>query len=131
MDLTEWFSTVSASMSPSHTYLQATLMTENPRMNQDITIFVNSTTPLKYYNYMVLGRGDVITSNTVQVSGLATTHKFLFVPTPAMAPTAHVLVYYITEGGEVVADALNVDFDNILQNFVSYYVSYTFCLRYE
>lgn len=106
-------------MSPSHTYLQATLKTENPRMNQDIEIFVNSTSPLKYYNYMIMGRGDVLAANTVQVPGTATQHKFLFVATPAMAPTAHVLVYYVTEKGEVVADALNVDFDTILQNYVS------------
>ncbi|KAK6619003.1 hypothetical protein RUM44_003385 [Polyplax serrata] len=119
LELTEWFSTVSSSMSPSHTYLQATLKTENPRMNQDIEIFVNSTSPLKYYNYMIMGRGDVLAANTVQVPGTATQHKFLFVATPAMAPTAHVLVYYVTEKGEVVADALNVDFDTILQNYVN------------
>ena len=121
LDLTEWFSTVSKSMSPSETYLQTTLMTENPKTNQDIVIFVNSTSPLKYYNYLVLGRGDVLISNTVQVPEMSKTHKFLFVATPAMAPTAHVLVYFMTESGEVVADGLSVDFDNILQNFVSFF----------
>lgn len=35
-----------------------------------------------------------------------------------MAPTAHVLVYYTKEDGEIVADALDVDLQGALQNFV-------------
>lgn len=36
-----------------------------------------------------------------------------------MAPTAHVLVYYTREDGEIVADALDVELDNTLENFVN------------
>lgn len=35
-----------------------------------------------------------------------------------MAPTAHVLVYYTREDGEIVADALDVELEGTLQNFV-------------
>lgn len=35
-----------------------------------------------------------------------------------MAPTAHVLVSYVTEDGELVADSLDIELDGTLQNFV-------------
>lgn len=106
-------------MSPSNTFLQAILKTENPKVNQDVEIEVNSTVPIRYYNYLIIGRGDVITANTIQLNGQAFTHRFIFYSTYAMAPTAHVVVYYVTDSGEIVADALNVDFDATLQNFVN------------
>lgn len=41
-----------------------------------------------------------------------------FVATYVMAPTAHVLVYYMRDDGEIVADAIDVNLDGTLQNFV-------------
>lgn len=41
-----------------------------------------------------------------------------------MAPTAHVIVYYIRDDGEVIADALDVELEGALQNFVRAYVIY-------
>lgn len=38
-----------------------------------------------------------------------------------MAPTAHVIVYYVRTDGEVIADSLDVELTGILQNHVSYY----------
>lgn len=37
-----------------------------------------------------------------------------------MAPTAHIIVYYVQTDGEVIADSLDVELTGILQNFVSY-----------
>ena len=36
-----------------------------------------------------------------------------------MAPTAHVLVYFVTENGTVVADSIDIHVEGTLQNFVS------------
>ncbi|XP_068084683.1 CD109 antigen isoform X2 [Anabrus simplex] len=117
LELKEWFSTVSAAMSPSNTFLQVTLNTERPKVNEDVEISVNSTAPLKYFNYQVLGRGDVVLASTVTVPD-RTTHTFRFLATYAMAPTAHIVVSYVKEDGEVVADALDIQLDGMLQNFV-------------
>ena len=38
-----------------------------------------------------------------------------------MAPSARVVVYYVRQDGEVVADALNFDVEGMLQNFVSFF----------
>jgi CD109 antigen len=89
------------------------------QVNQDIELEVNSTEPMRYFIYQVMGRGDVIVANTVQLADKKT-HSFRFLATYAMAPTAHVLVYYVKEDGEVVADALDIELEGALQNFVSF-----------
>lgn len=91
-------------------------------MNQDIEIEVNSTAPLKYVSYQVLGRGDVIIAATIPVAGDQTMTSWRFLATYAMAPTAHVVVQYIRDDGEVVADALDIELGGVLQNFVSFLI---------
>lgn len=39
-----------------------------------------------------------------------------------MAPTAHVIVYYIGNDGEIIADALDVELEDVLQNFVRLFI---------
>lgn len=60
---------VPAAVSKSKIYLQATLETEFPTVNKPISISVNCTEPLKYINYEVLGRGDILIARTVVVDG--------------------------------------------------------------
>ena len=88
------------------------------QVNQDIEFDINSTVPMKYFNYQVIGRGDVIVANTVQVYN-KNTHRLRFLATYAMAPTAHIVVYFVKDDGEVVADAVDIQLDGTLQNFVS------------
>lgn len=65
MNLHEWFPSTNQAMSPSKTYIQAVLKTENPKVNHDVLIEVNSTSPLKYLSYEVLGRGDILTAESI------------------------------------------------------------------
>jgi CD109 antigen len=88
------------------------------QVNQDIEIEINSTEPMKYFSYQVIGRGDVVVANTVQVSNKKT-YKFRFLATYIMAPTAHVVVFFVKEDGEIVADGLDIELEGSLQNFVS------------
>lgn len=37
-----------------------------------------------------------------------------------MVPMAHLLVNYVRDDGELVADSLDIEIDGLLQNFVSY-----------
>lgn len=76
---------------------------------------------MKYFSYQVIGRGDVVVANTIQVSNKKT-YKFKFLATYVMAPTAHVVVFYLKEDGEIVADALDIELEGSLQNFVSSYI---------
>lgn len=122
-------------MSYSNTYLQVSLENDRPTVNLDVEVGVNCTEPLRYINYVLMGRGDVLFTNTFQVANNKE-FKFNFLATHAMVPVCHLIVYYVRPDGELIADALDIQVDGLLQNFVSTYLtkknvnSYTlFCFR--
>ncbi|XP_011502894.1 PREDICTED: CD109 antigen-like [Ceratosolen solmsi marchali] len=117
LNLHEWFPSTNPASSRSEVYIQATLRTEKPMVNEYIEIEVNSTNPLKYLSYQVFGRGDILTANSIQVSDRRTA-TFQFLTTYVMAPVAHLLVYYVSDDGEIIADSLDIELDGALQNFV-------------
>lgn len=89
------------------------------QVNKDVEIQVNSTESLQYISYQVLGRGDVIVASTVQIPNAGQhTAIIRFLATYAMAPTAHVIVQFVKEGGEMIADAVDIELDGVLQNYV-------------
>ena len=116
-DLVEWFSTINRALSPSDSFIQAILRTDNPKVNEEVTIEINSTAPLESYVYEIMGRGNLVQARTVQVGG-KNSHTLTFQVTPAMAPSARIVVYYVRPDGEVVADALNFEVEGTFQNFV-------------
>lgn len=94
-------------------------------------IQVNSTESLQYITYQVLGRGDVIVASTIQIPNAGQhTAVIRFLATYAMAPTAHVIVQFVKDDGEVVADAIDVELDGVLQNYVSTPPQYDFQILY-
>ncbi|XP_012527299.1 CD109 antigen isoform X2 [Monomorium pharaonis] len=118
LNLHEWFPSTNQAMSASNEYIQAILKTEKPMVNNYIEIEVNSTAPLKYISYEILGRGDILDAGSIYVQEKYTT-SFKFLATYVMAPTAHVIVYYVhTTNGEVIADSLDVELTGFLQNNV-------------
>ncbi|XP_050479205.1 thioester-containing protein 1 allele R1-like isoform X2 [Bombus huntii] len=117
LNLHEWFPSTNQAMSQNNEYIQAVLKTEKPMVNRDVEIEVNSTALLKYINYEIFGRGDILDAGSIYVQNKHTT-SFKFLATYVMAPTAHVIIYYIGNDGEIIADALDVELEGLLQNFV-------------
>lgn len=66
----------------------------------------------------------MIVAGTVPVQG-DNQHvaNFRFLATYAMAPTAHVIVQFVRDDGEVVADALDIELDGVFQNYVSTFIA--------
>lgn len=112
---------VPAAVSYSNTFLQVSLDTERPIINEEVEILVTSTEPLRYINYVLMGRGDVLLTNTFQVDNFKE-FKFRFTATHAMVPVCHLFVYYVKQDGELVGDALDIEIDGVLQNFVSIFI---------
>ena len=72
---------------------------------------------MKSLSYVVLGRGDVVISRTVDVPNVKD-QVIRFLAAFVMVPKAQMIVYYVKDG-EIVSDRLQIDFDDDLQNFVS------------
>lgn len=83
-----------------------------------MVLVVNSTEPLRYVTYLVLGRGDVVTANSVRVPEGAKTVEWRFLATYNMAPIAHIIIQYVKADGEVIADSLDIQLEGTLQNYV-------------
>ncbi|XP_058816280.1 thioester-containing protein 1 allele R1-like, partial [Topomyia yanbarensis] len=105
-------------------YMRAKVLTEIPTINKDITVDVSSTVPMKYLNYQVLGRGDIIVGGTIAVPEQKS-HTFRFPASFAMVPRARLVVYFIRENGELVSDKTDIEFGNDLQNFLKVSLSKT------
>ncbi|KAJ9578052.1 hypothetical protein L9F63_025088, partial [Diploptera punctata] len=107
----EWFSTVSSALSPSNTFIQAVLVTQNPTVNQDIELDVNCTEPMTQIPFKAYNKK---------------THRLRFLATYAMAHNhhhAHVVCIYMREDGEVVADAIDIELDEHSRIFLIFKIN--------
>lgn len=116
-DLKERIPPIPAAVSASNTYLQASVETDRPLVNLDVDVLINCTEPMKYITYELIGRGDVLIANTFQIDNRKE-FRFHFVATHAMVPYSHLLVSYVRDDGELVADSVDVEIGGLLQNFV-------------
>ncbi|EFA04694.1 CD109 antigen-like Protein [Tribolium castaneum] len=121
-DLKERISPIPAAVSYSNTFLQVSLETERPIVNLDVEILVNCTERLRYISYVLMGRGDVLNANTFQVDNMHE-YRFHFTATHAMVPVAHLIVSYVRDDGELVGDALDIEVDGLLQNYMEIQVN--------
>ncbi|XP_060518644.1 CD109 antigen-like isoform X2 [Cylas formicarius] len=117
-DLKERMSPVPAAVSYSDTFLQLTLETETPKTLSDVNVVVNCSEPLRYINYVLLARGDVLLTNTFQIDNKKV-FRFHFTAVPIMVPLSHLIVYYIKEDGEFIGDVIDIEVDDLFENFVN------------
>lgn len=67
--------------------------------------------------YLVMGRGDILVARTIQLDNdLVATFKFM--ASFAMVPKAQVVVYFVTDSGEIVSERATIKFPSQFQNFV-------------
>ncbi|XP_031630826.1 CD109 antigen-like isoform X2 [Contarinia nasturtii] len=121
LDAEERLGWIPAVHSDSHAYLKATLKTAKPRINRDIEIEIQSTESLRYLSYQVLGRGDIIVTNSVEIPNRKS-HIITFLASFAMVPKAQFVVHYI-KNDEIISDRLEIDLAEDLQNYVEIDVS--------
>ncbi|XP_030765290.1 CD109 antigen [Sitophilus oryzae] len=117
-DLKERISPIPAAVSYGNTYLQVNLETEKRIVNLDVDVIVNCTEPMKYINYVLLARGDVLLTNTFQIDNQKV-FRFHFTAVHAMVPVSHLFVYYIKEDGELVGDVVDVVVEGLFDNFIN------------
>jgi CD109 antigen len=103
--------------SRNNEYIHAKLVTENPVLSQKVKIDVFASKPLKDLTYQVIGKADLTLSETIQVPN-EKSFQIEFSPTLAMIPKAKVVVFYVTNDGEIVSDLVPIEFGNELRNFI-------------
>lgn len=71
---------------------------------------------MRYISYQVLGRGDIILTNILEVPNRKN-HDITFIGSFAMVPKAQFIVHFVKDG-EIISDRLEIEFNEDLQNFV-------------
>ncbi|XP_078607169.1 CD109 antigen-like isoform X4 [Branchiostoma floridae x Branchiostoma japonicum] len=108
--------------SPSSTYIQVTTSTPEVMAGEVAQFTVKSTSPISYFSYQVLSRGNIIVADRVDVSPDDTQKSFTVPTTAQMAPSSRMVVYWMTDTGEVCNDGLTFTVKGAFENQVS--VSY-------
>ncbi|XP_025086885.1 CD109 antigen-like [Pomacea canaliculata] len=102
----------------SNNYLQLTLLDKNLKSGQTARIQAKATEPIGRLWYQVLSRGIVYEATSVDAKGQ---HLLVItIPvTPDLAPTAHMMAYYVRPDLEIVADSIAFNVDGIFENEVT------------
>ncbi|CAG7828914.1 unnamed protein product, partial [Allacma fusca] len=116
--------TVQKAISPSSTYLKASLKSKSPKVNEEIEIQVQSTKPFQTLSYNLIGRGDILLSRKVNLPAPNKDLNFRILAPPNAAPKATLVVYTVFED-EVVADAMDFEIQGSLDNFINVALSST------
>lgn len=86
---------------------------------KNVEIEVRSTDDLKELSYLVIGSGTLIESQTISTP--RTKHYVLSVsPKDEMSPKCQVIISYIASNGELISDKVDIEFENELNNKVSF-----------
>ncbi|CAF4090363.1 unnamed protein product [Rotaria sp. Silwood2] len=97
-------------LSPSNSYLQVTSSTEIPRVGDFMLFRVNITQYVDFVYYHITSAGKLIFTNILPMND-ARQKTFDVAISRQMAPSAHILVYYVRYDGEIVADSMNFHVD--------------------
>ncbi|XP_044750502.1 CD109 antigen-like isoform X2 [Coccinella septempunctata] len=116
-DLKERISPVLSAISYSKNFLDAILETDKPLVNLDVEVSITCSEPMDHINYVVIGRGDVITSKTLRVDNKKNI-MVVFKAVHAMVPLAHFIVSYVRKNGEMIGDTLDIPIGGLSQNFL-------------
>lgn len=112
---TYYLSNVDAAISPSNNFIQVTLLTQDPKIDQEAILEVNATEPLDHVVVEVIGRGGIAFANTFKIPN-EKSHQISFTISHRMTPRAHIVVYYIrNNNSEIVADAVNFEVPGVLR----------------
>lgn len=87
-------------------------------MKIDVLFTDDNITDLTYH---VIAKGNVVESDTIELpkaSLAAKRHQIEFKPKMSMMPQAKFIVFYVTEDGELISDATDIEFEEDLENHV-------------
>ncbi|KAK6297263.1 hypothetical protein J4Q44_G00318460 [Coregonus suidteri] len=99
--------------SPSKSYLQIQKSSSTPQVGVPLQLTLQSNFPLKEFHYLVMSRGQVLSS------GRGSSSSLILSPQESWAPLACIVVYCVHSDGEIFNDALHVPIAQDLKNKVS------------
>ncbi|KAL3881057.1 hypothetical protein ACJMK2_033253 [Sinanodonta woodiana] len=104
--------------SPSDTFIQVRLLTSNPKVGHQAKFQIQCTALMKKINYLIMSKGATLTRGELDLR-FQNKSSFSILMLHEYAPSARIVVHFVREDGEIVADAMDFNVDNIFKNKVS------------
>ncbi|CAG2113508.1 unnamed protein product, partial [Medioppia subpectinata] len=117
-----WLENIQKAQSPSGNYIQVVRLDSDKDVSvgQLLRFAVNATEPIGRLVCEVLGKGDIVWAQSIDIPDNKMTHEFTLEATQAMVPTARLVCHYLRAANqEVVADGLKFDVSGTLRTPVS------------
>lgn len=116
-DQIEYFHKVEKARTKSSESIAINVLTPCPKMKQNLEFeLITTNQSVPFAVFQLFSKGELKTSLTVPLSdGYG---EFSIVPKFSYTPTSFCIAYIITEDGELVSDAISVQFENELPNHV-------------
>ncbi|XP_021365550.1 CD109 antigen-like isoform X1 [Mizuhopecten yessoensis] len=109
---------LSLSESPSKSYVQVSLLTEKLKPGTNAMFEMKATENVPEVRYQILSKGMVLEAGTFDMRQ-QTEGVFPLVITADMAPKARMIVQYVRDDGEIVADGITFKVDGVFKNPVA------------
>lgn len=95
------------------------LLTFRLYLKKPIEFEIQTTHEVENLTCQVIGTKGVISTEII-TSAANKTFKYSLKPKKSMMPKSFAIFHYITNGGEIISDRIKLEFDNELNNQVSY-----------
>nr|XP_033793757.1 CD109 antigen isoform X2 [Geotrypetes seraphini] len=99
--------------SANMTYIQITTPRQDIKVGTPFELIIQSNQPIKELSYLVLSRGRIVTV------GKKTSTTFTLTPESSWTPVASIIVYYISDNGDIINDLVNLPIQHVFDNKVS------------
>lgn len=83
-----------------------------------MAVQLSATEDMSTFTYQIVGRGDLLLADTINVEPKSRTHTFKFTASFSMVPKAQLIIYYIKDG-EIVSEKKELVFESELHNKIS------------
>ncbi|XP_060084301.1 CD109 antigen-like [Ylistrum balloti] len=109
---------LSLSESPSKSYVQVSLLTDKLKPGTNAVFEIKTTQSVPEARYQIISKGMVLDAGTFDMRG-QTRGEFPLMITADMAPKARMIVQYVRDDGEIVADGITFKVDGVFKNPVA------------
>ncbi|XP_030054906.1 CD109 antigen [Microcaecilia unicolor] len=99
--------------SPNMTYIQIKKSSQDIKVGISFELNIQSNQPIKELSYLVLSRRRIVTV------GKKTSTTFTLTPESSWTPVACIIVYYISDNGDIINDLINLPIQHVFDNKIS------------
>lgn len=90
-----------------------------PQAGEDIVLNMTTTKAISTLNYLIISKGNIVKGDSISYSPSVTSSTLRIPSKRNMSPSANIVVYFVREDREIIADSLKIVVKGPFENMVS------------